>query len=124
VICRGIYGTCWHGGLGKEQYFRQYSRDLNQVPAEYSAMRKAYKILVEKPETKRPLERPRRIWGNNIKMDLKRRCEGVDWILLARDSVQLWCLVNVVMHLLGSIRTGNLLSSRAIISCRKGLCCM
>jgi hypothetical protein len=44
-------------------------------------MRKAYKILPGKPEGKRPLETPRRIWEDNMRMDLRknrvRRC-GVD----------------------------------------------
>jgi hypothetical protein len=35
------------------------------------AKRNAYKILVRKPEGKRPLERPRRKWVDNIKMDLR-----------------------------------------------------
>jgi hypothetical protein len=40
-------------------------------------MRNAYKILVGKPEGKRPLRRPRRRWKDNIKMDLKEvGCEG------------------------------------------------
>jgi hypothetical protein len=34
-------------------------------------IRNVYKILVEKPEGKRPLRRPRHIWENNIKMNLK-----------------------------------------------------
>jgi hypothetical protein len=43
--------------------------------------RNAYKILVGNPEGKRPFTRPRCIWKENIKVDLKEiRCEGVDWI--------------------------------------------
>jgi hypothetical protein len=42
--------------------------------------------LVGKPEGKRPLERPRRRWENNIKIDLKEVCWGrVDWIGLAQN---------------------------------------
>jgi hypothetical protein len=40
--------------------------------ARMEAPRNAYRILVGKPERKRPLGRPRRRWGDNIKMDLKR----------------------------------------------------
>jgi hypothetical protein len=44
------------------------------------------KILVGKSEGKRPLGRPRRIWEDNIKMDVKDiGWEGVDWIHLAQD---------------------------------------
>jgi hypothetical protein len=42
--------------------------------------------LVGKPEGKRPLERPRRTWEDNIKMDLKKvGSEGMDWIELVQD---------------------------------------
>jgi hypothetical protein len=46
----------------------------------------AYRILVGKPEGKRPLARPRRRWVDNIKMDLREiGSDGVDWIDLAQD---------------------------------------
>jgi transcription termination factor 2 len=46
--------------------------------------RNAYRILVEKPEGKRPLGRPRRRWVDNIKMDLREiGWDGMDWIYLA-----------------------------------------
>jgi hypothetical protein len=50
-------------------------------------IRKAYKILVGKPEGKRPLGNPRNSWeDNNIKMDIREnKREGVDWIHLAQD---------------------------------------
>jgi hypothetical protein len=42
-------------------------------------MRNGYNILVRKPEGKRPFGRPRRIWENNIKMDLREiGLEGMD----------------------------------------------
>ena len=45
-----------------------------------------YRVLVEKPKGKRPLERPRRRWEDNINMDLQEmRCEGMDWIDVAQD---------------------------------------
>jgi hypothetical protein len=48
--------------------------------------RGVYRILVGKPEGKRPLERPRRRWEDNIKMDLQEvGCGGRDWIGLALD---------------------------------------
>jgi hypothetical protein len=44
----------------------------------------AYRILVENPEGKRPLGRPRRRWVDNIKMDLREiGWAGMDWIDLA-----------------------------------------
>jgi hypothetical protein len=46
--------------------------------------RVAYRVLVGKPEGKRPLGRPRRRWGVNIKMDLQEvGWRGMDWIDLA-----------------------------------------
>ena len=51
--------------------------------------RNAYSILVGKPESKRPLGRPRRRWEDNIKMDLRKvGCDPRDWIVLAEDRDQ------------------------------------
>jgi hypothetical protein len=62
--------------------------------------RNAYRILVGRPERKRPLGRPRRRWVDNIKMDLREiGWVGVDWIELARDRDQWRALVNTVMNL-------------------------
>jgi hypothetical protein len=48
--------------------------------------RNAYRILVGKPEGKRPLGRPRRRWMDNIKMDLEEiGRDGRDWIELAQN---------------------------------------
>ena len=62
--------------------------------------RDVYRILVGKLEGKRQLERPRRRWANNIKMDLKEvGCGGMNWIELARDRDRWRALVNEVMNL-------------------------
>jgi hypothetical protein len=53
-----------------------------------------------KPEGKRPLERPRRRWEDNIKMDLQEMgCGGMDWIELAQDRDRWQALVNTGMEL-------------------------
>jgi hypothetical protein len=52
-----------------------------------------HRILVGKPEGKRPLGRPRHKWVDNIKMDLR------DWIDLTQDRDQWRALVNTVMNL-------------------------
>ena len=58
-----------------------------------------YRVLVGKPEGKRPLGRPRRIWEDNIKMDIQEvGCEGMDWIELAQDRDRWRALVNAVMN--------------------------
>jgi hypothetical protein len=59
------------------------------------AKRNAYRILVGKPEGKRPLGRSRRRLVENIKMDLRGMgWYGMDWIDLAQDRVQWRALVN------------------------------
>jgi hypothetical protein len=63
-------------------------------------VRGAYNILVERPEGRRPLGRPRRRWEDNIKMDLRKIGFGdVDWIDLAQDRDRWRALVNSVMNL-------------------------
>jgi hypothetical protein len=62
--------------------------------------RKVYKVLVGKPEGKRPLRRPRHRWEEGSKMDLRETgWEAVDWIHLAYDRDRLEALVNMVMNL-------------------------
>jgi hypothetical protein len=62
--------------------------------------RNVYRLLVGKPEGKRPLGRPRRRWINNIKMDLLEiGLNVVDWIGLAQDRYRWRVLVNSVMNL-------------------------
>jgi hypothetical protein len=60
--------------------------------------RNACRILMGKPDGKRLLERPRRRWEDNIKIDLREIgwC-GMDWIDLAQDRDQWRALVNTVM---------------------------
>jgi hypothetical protein len=63
-------------------------------------VRGAYKILVGRPEGRRPLGRPRRRWEDNIKMELRKMGFGnVDWIYWARDRDRWRALVNTVMSL-------------------------
>jgi hypothetical protein len=62
--------------------------------------RNVYRILVGKPEGKRPLGRPTRRWVDNIKMDLREiGWDSMDWIELAQDRDQWRALVNTVMNL-------------------------
>jgi hypothetical protein len=61
--------------------------------------RNAYRILVGKPEGRRPLGRPRRRGVDNIKMDLRETgWDGVDWVDLAQDRDHWRALVNTVMN--------------------------
>jgi len=59
-----------------------------------------YRVLVGKPEGKRPLGRPRSRWEDNIKMDLQEGGKGgMDWIDLAQDMDRWRVLVNAVKNL-------------------------
>jgi hypothetical protein len=62
--------------------------------------RNAYRILVGKPERKRPLGKPRCKWVDNIKMNLREiGWGGMDWINLAEDRDQWMALVNTIVNL-------------------------
>ena len=62
--------------------------------------RSVFRVLVRKPEGKRPLGRPRRRWEDNIKIDLQDvGCGGMDWIELAQDRDRWRAVVNVAMNL-------------------------
>jgi hypothetical protein len=58
------------------------------------------RVLVRRPEGKRPLGRPRRRWEDKIKMDLREiGIDGASWFRLAQIRVQWRAFVNVVMNL-------------------------
>ena len=62
--------------------------------------REVYRVLVEKPEGKRPMGRPRRRWEDNIKMNLQEVGGGCeDWMELAEDRDRWWALVSTVMNI-------------------------
>jgi len=74
--------------------------------------RGVYRVLVRKPEGKRPYGGPRRRWYDNIKMDLQEEgCAGIDWIDLAQDRDRWWAFVNTVMNLQVPQNAGNFLTS-------------
>jgi hypothetical protein len=61
--------------------------------------RGVYRILVGKPEGRRPIERPRCRGENNTKMNLQEvGWDGVAWIDMAQDWDRWWALVNTVMN--------------------------
>ena len=71
-----------------------------------------YRVLVGKPEGKRPLGRPRRRWVDNIRMDLQEvGCGYMDWIGLAQDRETWRTLVSAVMNLRVPWNEGNFLTS-------------
>jgi hypothetical protein len=87
--------------------------------------RNAYRILVGKPEGKRPLGRPRRRWEDNIRMDLIQiGWGGMDWIDVAQDRDQWRALVNTVMNLLVTKMLGNFLVAAQLAASQEGLSSM
>jgi hypothetical protein len=73
-------------------------------------MRGVYRVLVGKPDGKRPLGRPRHRWEDDIKMDVQEvECASMDWIELAHDRDRWWALVNAIRNPSGSINCGEFL---------------
>ena len=65
----------------------------------YGGMERLHKVLVGKPEGKKPLGRPKRRWEDNIKMDLQEVGRGCgDWMGLAQDGDRWRALVSTVMN--------------------------
>ena len=65
----------------------------------YGGGKIVHRVLMGKPEGKRPLGRPRRRWENNIKMELQEVGGSGDWMELAQDRDRWRALVNTVMNL-------------------------
>jgi hypothetical protein len=61
--------------------------------------RGVYRVLVGRPEGKKPLGRPRRRWEYNIKLDREIGIDGANWIQLAQDRVRWWDFVVTMMNL-------------------------
>ena len=82
-------------------FFLLYSNDLPYIINNISGEgRGVHRVLVGKPEGKRPVERPRRRWEDNIKMDLQEMGGGCgDWMELAQDRDRWQALVSMVMNL-------------------------
>jgi hypothetical protein len=69
--------------------------------AEHGEKRNAYRLLMGKPEGRRPLGRPRRRWVDKIRMDLIEVGRGdVDWIRLAQNRDRWRALMNSILNLL------------------------
>jgi hypothetical protein len=84
--------------------------------------RNARRLLVGKPEGKRPLGRTRRKWVDNIKMDLgEEECGDVDWIGMTQDRNRWRALVNVVTNLRAPQMLGNYQVSSQLVASRVAL---
>jgi hypothetical protein len=78
---------------------RVEKNEIGEVYCAYGERKSVYRVLVGKPEGKRPLGRQRLRWKNNIKMDLQETgCGDMAWIELAQDRNRWRSLVNAVMN--------------------------
>jgi hypothetical protein len=83
---------------------------LGGIYGTHGERRGVYRVLVGKPEGKRPLRRHRRRWEDNINMDLREiGIDGANWIRLAQVRVQWRAFMNTVMNL--RVNTENRLFS-------------
>ena len=88
--------TFYNSLILKTQYTVRWAGHVARMGEE----RGAYRVLVGKPEGKRPLGRPRRRWMDNISMYLQELgCVYVDWIGLAQDRDRWRTLLSAVMNL-------------------------
>jgi hypothetical protein len=93
--------------------YMHYERWAGQV-ARMGEKRNAYRLLMGKPEGKRPLGWPRRRWVDNIRMDLGEVGWGyVDWIGLAKDKNRWRAVVNSVLNFRVPWNAGKLSSGLA-----------
>jgi hypothetical protein len=89
---------------------------MGKACSTHGAERNAYRILVGKPEGRRPLGRPRRRWVDNIKIDLRETgWDDVDWVDLAQCRDQWRALVQTVMNLRVPYNAGKFLSGCTIV---------
>jgi hypothetical protein len=74
--------------------------EMGRACSTHGEKRNACRVFMGKPEGKRPLERSRRRWENNIKINLREReWGGMNWIDLAQNRGLWRALVNTVMNL-------------------------
>ena len=113
-----------HGQQNIETYFCDscINRQMHLIK---NNLWQLYRVLVGKPEGRRPLGRPRYRWVDNIRMDNIRMdlqevgCGYMDWIGLAQDRDRWRTLVSAVMNLRVPWNMGNFLTSCKPVSCSR-----
>jgi hypothetical protein len=100
---RKLHSEEFHNLYSSPDIVRQVKSRLMRWAGHVARMgeeRKVYRVLVRKPEGKRPLGRPRCRWEDGIRMDLRKiGLGGVDWIRLAHDRDRWRAVVSAVMNL-------------------------
>jgi hypothetical protein len=100
--CRKLHNEEFHNLYSSLNIIRMIkSRRMRWVGhvARMGTTGNAYRIFVGKPERKRPLGRPRRMWEDNKMVLREIELGGMDWIDLAQDRDQWRAVVNTVMNL-------------------------
>ena len=129
-MLRGIFGRKRDEGTGEwRKLHNEELDDLYSLPnivrviksrrlrwaghvARMEERRGVDRVLVRKPEGKRPLGRSRQSWNYNIKMHLQEvGCGGLDWIDVAQDRDRWRAVVNAVMNLRVPCNVGNFLTN-------------
>ena len=116
VLCwsRGrLEGTPWTATYPYHlQYVNVKVNEMGWACGAYGRGEGVYRVLLGKPEGRRPLGRRRRRWVDNIRMDLQEvGCVCMDWIGLAQDRDRWRTLVSAVMNLRVPWNAGNFLTS-------------
>ncbi|KAJ4437415.1 hypothetical protein ANN_17559 [Periplaneta americana] len=107
-------GNTWIDSLSRGNLTKASQNFVNAIivghVARMGESRNAYRMIVGRPEGKRPLERPRRRWENNIKMDLRGvGYDDIDWIDLAQNRDR-W-----LAYLYGTLRNSRHCGSNAVV---------
>ena len=102
--------------VGKIQFYWRTFREF-KFNLVFVSVSRVYRVLVGKPEGRRPLGRPRRRWVDNIRVDLQEvGCGYMGWIGLAQDRDRWRTLVSAVMNLRVPWNAGNFLTSCTPVS--------
>ncbi|KAJ4444356.1 hypothetical protein ANN_06148 [Periplaneta americana] len=119
---RKLHNTELHELYSSHDIIRNIkSRRMTGHVARTGESKNAYRVLVGRPEGKRPLGRPRHRWEDNIKMDLREvGYDDRDWINLAQDRDQVRAYVRAAMNLRGATPESQICTARSVYKWKTG----